>query len=57
MLRVSLSLVRVQLLAEEDIPVLAQLALLLLLLDDITIDMNAVFALARVTSLLVHAHG
>ena len=57
MLRVSLSLIGVQLLAEKHIPVLAQLALLLLLLDDITIDMNAVFALARVTSLLVNAHG
>ena len=57
MLRVSLSLVRVQLLAQQHIPVLAQLALFLLLLDDVTIDMDAIFSLARVTGLLVRTHG
>ena len=52
MLAVALVLVGVELLAEEDEPVLLDDAALLLLLEDLTLDVDRVLTLTRLTRLL-----
>ena len=55
-LLVTLVLVGVKLLAEEDVPVLAELATLLLLLDDCSLDMDGVLSLTLITGFLIRSH-
>ena len=56
MLQITLTLVRVELLAEQHVPVLSHFAFLLLLLYDVPIDMDAVlpFTVGASLSSIIH---
>ena len=53
---VALILVRVELLAEEDVPILPERPTLLLLLDNLTLDVDRVFTLTLVAGFLAWCH-